>query len=83
MADSTSTAIMNWEDKRGERGGAESVEKVKRKSEKREKCRTFIMTSVSVSTSRMVSSYSTNVGNTWRPAAPQTHDDDSRKCYKA
>lgn len=27
------------------------------------------MTSVSVSTSKMVSSYNTNVGNTWRPAA--------------
>lgn len=31
---------------------------------------TFIITRVSVSTSRMVSSYSTNVGNTWKPAKP-------------
>lgn len=38
-----------------------------------EECRTFIMTRVSVSTSRMVSSYSTNVGNTWRPAEPHGH----------
>lgn len=46
----------------------------------RERCRTFIMTSVSVSTSRMVSSYSTNVGNTWRPAAShkQTREVKSR-----
>ncbi|TNN67279.1 hypothetical protein EYF80_022528 [Liparis tanakae] len=35
------------------------------------------MTSVSVSTSRMVSSYSTKVGNTWRPAASHNTRDDS------
>lgn len=59
-----------WKSERWTGGG--------RKSRKTEKVFTFIMTRVSVSTSRMVSSYSTNVGNTWRPAASHQHTRDEQ-----
>lgn len=69
IADSTRTAITNWEEKNWV---CRKQEKEKRKQKREDGC-TFIMTSVSVKTRRMVSSYSTNVGNTWRPAAKQKH----------
>ena len=78
IADNTNTAITNWETMRSEveRVGSESLkgqQEGEERVEREKKAFTFIMTRVSVSTSRMVSSYSTNVGNTWRPAASHQH----------